>query len=49
MLIINLAISQQLFIFDYLSHLTVHPAVLGRYLPLKLAFYPQNLFFSGKT
>ena len=37
MLIINLAISQQLFTFSYLSHLTVRQAVLGRCRPLRLA------------
>ena len=40
MLIINLAISQQLFTFSYLSHLTVHQAVLGRCRPFKLALLP---------
>ena len=49
MLLINLAISQQLFSFSYLSHLTARQAVLEPCGPFKLASYRRDQFLSAKN
>lgn len=49
MLLINLAISQQLFTFDYLPHLTGRQAVLERFRLFGLVSWHLDQFLSAKN